>query len=420
MSQKSKFIIHGSKLLKGEIQVNGAKNAATPILAATLLTSQPCQIDNLPLIEDVFRMLELLKSMGAEIKWLAKRRIKICTKNLNPNNLDQKIVTALRSSILLIGPMLARFKKFSINKPGGCSIGARPINTHLSALQDLGAKIIKQKPFLHIRAQNLQGKEIVMNEFSVTAVENVLMTAVLAQGKTIILCAASEPHVQDLAHFLNKMGARISGIGTHTLKITGVHKLKGAEHEIIPDYIEMGTFICLAGALKSDIIIKNFKSEFLKSELVKFKQANLNLEIGNSSIRVRSSKNLKSVNVHNMPYPGFAADLIQPFSVLMTQATGESLIHDWMYEGRFEYLKDLIKMGARIKILDLHRVLISGPSALRGQKIKTYDLRAGASLIIAALTARGKSIIHDVYQVDRGYERIEERLQKLGADIERV
>lgn len=415
-----KFVIHGNKPLKGEIEVRGAKNAATPILAATLLTKESCEIANLPLIQDVFRMLELLKSMGVEIKWIGKRRIRICTKHINPNKLNQKTATALRSSILLIGPMLARFKKVTINKPGGCKIGARPIDTHLMALQSLGVKTIKEKKLLRITVSKIKADEFTMNEFSVTATENALMTAVLATGKTIINCAAQEPHVQDLAHFLNKMGASISGIGTNTLKIVGVKKLYGTKYKIIPDYTEMGTFICLAAATKSNIIIKNFKPEFLKFELLKFKQANIDFEIGKNQIHIKPSKNLKSVSVNNMPYPGFAADLLQPFSVLMTKANGQSLIHDWMYEGRFKYIEDLKRMGARVKILDKHRVLISGPSTLRGAQIKTYDLRAGASLIIAALSAKGKTIINDVYQVDRGYERIDKRLKKLGADIERV
>lgn len=416
-----KFIIKGGKPLKGTIQAMGAKNAATPILAGTLLTKAPCIISNLPLIEDVFRMLELLKSMGAEIKWLGKRKIKICTKNVNPKNLNQKTVCSLRSSILLIGPMLARFKSFSINKPGGCNIGARPIDTHLHALESLGAKITKERPFLHITAKNLKAAKITMLEFSVTATENAVMAAVCAQGKTIIYNSACDHYVQDLCNFLNKIGAKIFGIGTHILKITGNKKLHGADYQIMPDPIEMGTFICLAAATHSNILIKNFKPDFLRAEILKFKQAGIKMQIKHNTCKVlgKNSK-LKAVKVHNMPAPGFTADLLHPFAVLLTQAKGQSLVHDWMYEGRLKYINDLNKMGANALICDVHRALISGPSVLKGQEITSYDLRSGASLLIAGLCAKGRTVISDAYQVDRGYEKIEQRLQKLGADIARI
>ena len=416
-----KFIIKGRKQLKGTIQVRGAKNAATPILAGTLLTKDPCIISNLPLIEDVFRMIELLKRMGSEIEWLGKRKIKICTKAVNPKNLDQKTVCSLRSSILLMGPMLARFKNFFTHKPGGCNIGARPIDTHLIALQSLGAKIIKKRPFLHVQAKNLQGAEFTMPEFSLTASENAIMASVLAKGTSIIHCIASDHYVQDVCKFLNSMGAKILGIGTHTLKITGVKKLKGTKYKIMPDPIEMGTFICLAGACKSNILIRNFRSDFLRAEILKFRQAGLKLEIKNSTCKVLGKESkLRAVKVHNMPAPGFTADLLHPFAVLLTQAKGQSLIHDWMYEGRLKYINDLIKMGANALICDPHRALITGPTILAGQEITSYDLRAGASLLIAALAAKGRTVVADAYQVDRGYEKIEKRLSKCGALIKRL
>jgi len=415
-----KFIINGKKQLKGEIEVHGAKNAATPILAACLLTSQECVLENIPRIADVLNMLEILKSIGVKAEWLGEHKLQIQTKNLNLSKMDKTSIAKMRSSILLLGPLLARVGQQAIIMPGGCEIGVRPIDTHLMALENLGAKTTKNNKIYFLEAKKLIGREFVMNEFSVTATENAIMAAVLAQGETIIHCAAAEPHVQDLCNFLNKMGAQISGIGSHTLQIKGVKKLSGVNYKIISDPIETGTFICLAGAMQNNIIIKNCQPQFLKMELSKFQQANINCEISKNQILVKPTKNIKAVNIHNMPYPGFAADLLQPFAVLMTQANGLSLIHDWMYEDRFKYIIDLNKMGAHCFLCDPHRVLIQGPTALAGREITSYDLRAGASLLIAALTAKGKSVIHQAEIIDRGYEKIEQRLQQLGADIKRI
>lgn len=414
------FIINGGKPLRGEIEVRGAKNAATPILAACLLTDQECIIDNLPKIADVLNMINILESIGAEINWINSQKLSIKAKSLNLDKLDKQNASKMRSSVLLAGPILARLGQFVLDAPGGCEIGIRPLDAHFLALENLDVQITKNKNKYFLKTKNLIGKEFTMSEFSVTATENAIMASVLATGETKINCAAQEPHVQDLCKFLNKMGAQISGIGTHVLRIQGIKKMHGAKHKIIPDYTEMGTFICLAAATQSNIIIKNFRPEFLKLELEKFKQANINFKISKNQIQIKPSKNIKPVNIHNMPYPGFAADLLQPFAVLMTQAKGPSLIHDWMYENRLKYIKDLNKMHANCKILDPHRVLITGPTHLKAKKITSYDLRAGASLIIAALIARGKSIINQAEQVDRGYEKIEKRLQKLGAEIRRV
>jgi len=416
----SQFIIKGGKALRGEIEVRGAKNAATPILAATLLTKEECIIDNIPKILDVLRLIEILQSMGVDLEWLGEHKLRIQAKDLSLAKMNKVNISKMRSSILLAGPLLARLGETTIARPGGCKIGVRPIDTHLQALENLGAKIQQRKDAYFLKTEKLTGKEFVMSEFSVTATENALMTAVLAKGQTTMYCAASDIYIQDLVKFLNKMGAKIQGIGTHTLKIQGVKKLHGAKHKIIPDPIEMGTFVCLAAATRSNIVIRNFKPEFLKIELLKYKQAGVNFEINKSQIKIMPSKQLKAVNVHNMPHPGFTADLLQPFAVLMTQAQGTSLIHDWMYEKRQKYVDDLNKMGANCTICDPHRVLITGPTPLNGQEITSYDIRSGATLIIAALVAQGQSVISEIEQVDRGYEKIEERLQKLGADIQRI
>lgn len=428
-----KFIIHGGKPLKGEIEVRGAKNSATPILAATLLTDEPCELRNVPEIEDVLRMVELLKSAGARAEWLAPGHLRVCSRGADISKTDLGLISKLRSSILILGPVMARFDYFKFPHPGGCQIGSRIIDPHLMALADLGVETVSSRDVYESRRQILKGAEIVMDEFSVTGTENALMAATLAEGRTVIKCAASDFYVQDLAHFLKKMGAKISGIGTHTLVVDGVKKLNGADYAIMPDPIEMGTFVSLLAATKSRGIIKNFVPEFLEIELLKFKEANVNLSIQGlkkngdgwdyktGNLEVLPTTSLKAVKkIHNMPHPGFTADLIQPFTVLMTQAEGTSLVHDWMYEGRLKYIDELVKMGANAVVCDPHRALITGPTPLYGTNISSFDLRTGATLIIAALVAQGESIINNAYQVDRGYERIEERLQKLGADIKRV
>jgi UDP-N-acetylglucosamine 1-carboxyvinyltransferase len=429
-----KFIIEGGKPLKGQIGVAGAKNAATPILAACLLTTEPCLIENLPLITDVFAMIEILKSMGVKVNWLGKRSLRIqAPKDLNLEKINQDSVCKMRSSILLLGALISRFKKFSLPQPGGCIIGARPIDSHLDALESLGVKILVKDRCYFVEKKELVGNEITMKEFSVTATENTILAAVLAEGRTIIKCAAAEPYVQDLCYFLRKMGAKISGIGTHTLIIEGVKKLKGAQHFLIYDPIEMITFLSLAGAVKARMTIKNVIPEFIQSELVKFEEVNLAFKIKNQKIfkkgwnyqvadvEVWPSGHLLAVKkVHNMPYPGFAADGLPPFAVLLTQAEGTSLVHDWMFEGRQKYIDELNKMGANAIICDPHRALITGPTPLYGTKITSFDLRAGATLIIAALVAKGQSEINNVQQVDRGYEMIEKRLKKIGASIRRI
>lgn len=427
------FIINGGCLLTGDIEVCGAKNAATPILAASLLTKEECLIDNLPLIEDVFRMITILKSLGADIRWLGPRTLKIKADKIVPAKMDFELVSQLRSSVLLMGALSGRKNIFKMIKPGGCQLGSRILDPHIDGLKMLGVKIDRGDDCYEIDASSLKGAEIVMGEFSVTATENLILAAVLARGTTVIKCAAAEPYVQDLCYFLKKMGANIEGVGTHTLIIEGREELKGSRHTVIPDPIEMGTFICLAGASKSEITIKNVVPQFIELELLKFKEAGLNFKILNKKVfsegwgyqtadlKIIPPFKIKAIKkIHNMPYPGFAADLIPPFALLMTQAKGVSLIHDWMYEGRLRYIDELQRLGANAFICDPHRALITGPTPLEGKEITSFDLRAGATLILAALIAKGETVINNAYQVDRGYEKIEERLQKIGADIKRI
>lgn len=415
------FEVCGQKRLSGTIDVRGSKNATTPILAATLLSKGRCTISNLPLIEDVFRMIEILESMGAETKWLGKRKIIIKTERINPQKIDFGIVKKLRSSILFLGPLSAKFDKFRIYHPGGCKIGIRPMDTHFDALKKMGVRVRQKGKIYYVDATGRTKADIVLKEFSVTGTENAMMLAAGIPGKTIIKIAAAEPHVQDLGKFLISMGAEIKGLGTHTLEIRGRKNLHGASHEIIPDANEAATFLIMGVATKSRIKVGNAREEHLDLVLEKLREFGADFRIRKNYIEVIPSKNLKAVSkVDTRPYPGVPTDVQAPFGVLATQAKGETLIHDSLYESRFNYVKEIQKMGAGAKVLDAHRVIIKGPTKLKGTAIESYDLRAGATLIIAALLAKGKTIIRDVYQVDRGYEKIEERLQKIGADIRRV
>jgi UDP-N-acetylglucosamine 1-carboxyvinyltransferase len=416
-----KFVINGGKPLEGKIDIMGSKNAATPILSACLLTKEECIIDNIPLIADVMKMIEILESMGVETEWIGKRKLKIkAGSNVDPEKMDFEIVGHMRSSILLLGSLLARFKKFKIKQPGGCIIGARPVGIHFDALEALGAKITSENGFYCFETDRLIGKKIVLKEFSVTATENLMMAAALAEGITTIKIAAIEPHVQDLARFLNKMGAKIKGLGIHTIQIQGVKKMHGAEHKIIPDPIEAGTFAIAAVATKGNVEINNINPHELDLVIEKLREIGANIEVKNNKLLIKPASKFNAIKkIETRTYPGIPTDLQAPFAVLTTQTEGTTLIHDTMYEGRLAYINELNKMGADAVICDPHRALITGPTPLYGQNITSFDLRAGATLIIAALLAEGKSTISKIDQVDRGYEKIEERLRNLGADIRR-
>lgn len=415
------FEIIGQKKLKGSIDVRGSKNAATPILAATLLTSEECVVSNLPLIEDVFRMVEILVSMGAKIEWIEKRTLRIKNDKIDPTKMDLHAVRKMRSSILLFGSLSARFPKFKMPCPGGCVIGARPMDTHFDALYKLGVNVVERDGFFVVDAKKRKANKVVLKEFSVTGTENALMLAAGMSGKTMIKIAATEPHVQDLANFLVKMGAKIEGIGTHTLEITGVKKLKGVKYEIIPDFNEAATFLIMGVATGSPITVNNAIENHLDLVLEKLREFGADFKIKGRSIQVVPAKKLVSIKkLETRTYPGIPTDVQAPFGVLATQAQGNTFIFDTLFEGRFSYVSELEKMGARATVLNPHQVFVHGPVKLRGTTIKSFDLRAGASLIIAALCAKGKTIINDAYQVDRGYEKIEGRLKKLGVNIKRV
>jgi len=420
-----KLFIKGGYPLEGEIDVRGSKNAATPIIAATLLTSKPCVLKNLPRITDVLKMLEVVESLGAEVSFIDDRTVRVEAKNIDPSSLDTELISKMRSSALLMGSLVARFDSFKIPHPGGCVIGSRPMDTHILGFKKMGVVVEENgtgrvSSYSFSRKGRLKGKEIVLEEFSVTATENVLMAAVLAKGKTVIKTAAAEPHVQALAAFLKGMGARIKGEGTNEIEVRGVEELGGTEMEIPCDYIEAGTFIVLALGAKGRVEVKNVPVDHLSLFLEKMKRFGGKLKIKKNSVLVSPSKSLSIDKIKIRPHPGMPTDLQAPMGVLSTQAKGLTLIHDTLYEGRLKYLEELNKMGAEIVMCDPHRAIVNGPTKLYGAKLDPLDLRAGAALIIAGIMAEGETVIKDVSQADRGYEEIEKRLQGIGANIKRV
>jgi len=416
-----KFIIKGGKPLAGMVEIWGSKNAAGAIIAATLLTDEECVLDNLPKVSDVLSLLKILEKIGADISWLGERKIKVrAGKNLDSEKIDTELVSKSRIPVLLIGSLISRFSNFKISPPGGDRIGIRPISTHLEALKKLGIKVEQEDDFYCFNTEDLKGSEIVLREFSVTATENLMMVAVLAPGQTIIKGAACEPQVQDLGKMLKNMGAKIEGVGTHTISIEGVTKLKGTSHQIIPDPLEVGTFLATGILTPGEIEIKNVIPSHLDFFIAKLEEMGVNLQKGPDFLKVIFSPNLKPTRIQSLPYPGFPTDLIPVILPILTQAQGKSLVHDPLYENRFNYTQELRKMGADIEVVDPHRAFVFGKTPLQGVRIESWDIRAGASLIIAALLAKGQTTIENIYQIDRGYERIEEKLQKLGADIKRV
>lgn len=418
-----KFIINGGKALSGDITLKGFKNSATPIIAATILSDKLCLLKNIPRIGDVLKILEIMKSAGSKQKWISEDQIEIDNGSFDPDSLDQGLMSEIRSSILLIGPILARFGRASFVTPGGCRIGSRPIDTHLEALKDLGVRISfdESSGVYSADSRNIKaGSEIILKELSVTATENLLMLG--AAHPFIVRLAAVEPHVEDLIKFLKKLGIVVESLGSHSFRmVPGKHKEGLVEYEIINDPIEAGTLAILGGATKSDINIIGVERDHLDAPLRKLKEFGVPFSMDGKVLKIEGTKAvLKAAQVKTMPYPGLPTDLQAPFGVLATQAEGASLIFDTMYENRLKYINELKKMGADATILDPHRAVINGPTVLYGAEIESLDLRAGATLVIAALVAEGQSVLGGVEQIDRGYENLDGRLRELGADISRI
>jgi UDP-N-acetylglucosamine 1-carboxyvinyltransferase len=422
-----KFIIEGGTQLRGTVTPSGNKNAALPMLAACLLTDAPVTLRNVPRIRDVEDMLALLVSLGVEVREESRHDLFLHARNIRTTELDRDICSRIRTSILFAGPMLARMNQISLPPPGGDVIGRRRLDTHLHALRALGAEIRVNDGF-DMRADGLRGKDVFLDEASVTGTENTLMAAVLAKGTTIIRNAASEPHVQDLANLLNRMGAHIDGIGSNTYTIHGVDKLHGAEFVIGPDYIETGSFIGLAAVTRGELTIKNAAPEHLRMVLLTFQRLGVDCQVRGNDVFVSAHQTLRIENdLHDaVPtiadgiWPAFPTDLMSIMLVIATQCQGTVLMWEKMFEGRMFWVDKLMNMGGRVILCDPHRAVVVGPSDLHGERLESPDIRAGMALLLAALCARGQSAIGNVGQIDRGYEQIEEKLKGLGARIERV
>lgn len=414
----SKFIINGGNALKGEINVKGAKNAALKIIPAAILSKETITIKNLPDIEDVSLALELANDLGAEIK-RSKNQVEINCENIRKTELLPQIANKFRASIMFVGPLLARFGEVKFPHPGGCVIGAsgRPIDIFLNSFACLGSEIIENENHYHIKAKKLRGCEYFFPLISVTGTESFILTAVLAEGSTILKNCAMEPEIKALADYLNSQGAKISGAGTPNITIEGVKTINAGDFEIIPDRIETGSFAIMAAAAKSEITISACNPEHILILLNIFKIIGIPFSAGNDYIKIMPAKDIKPYSIKTKEYPGFPTDLQSPFTLLMTQAQGSSLIHETIYDRRLMFTDMLMQMGADIIMCDPHRVVVNGPTKLYGKKLISPDLRAGITLLIAALIAQGQTEIDNIYQINRGYENIDDRLRALGADI---
>lgn len=416
-----KFIITGGNALSGEIAVGGAKNNAQIMLPVSLLSTEAMTIKNLPLIDGVEKSLELLTDLGAQIE-RAENQVIINTANINKTELDPKLADKFRTSVMFVGPLLARFKEVRFPHPGGCVIGAagRPIDLFLEGFEAMGAKVEMGEKFYHIYADELHGCDYFFSTMSVTGTQSMIITASLVPGKTILRNCAMEPEIIALADYLNEQGAQITGAGTPTIIIEGVEKINAGECHIIPDRIEAGSFALMAAATKSDLKITHCNPDHLLNLLTIFKKIGVNFETGPDWIFMKRSNDIHSYGLKTHEYPGFPTDLQSPYVVLMTQAKGQCLIQETIYDRRLIWTDMLSQMGANIITCDPHRVVVSGPTGLYGKKLISPDIRAGIALVIAALAAQGVTEIDNIYQIDRGYEKLDERLRKIGADIKRV
>lgn len=425
-----KFVIEGKCPLNGEVTPSGNKNAALPMLAACLLTDEPVILNNVPDIRDAQSMRLLLESLGVEVTSHGNHTWHIQAKEIHPANLDPDLCKRIRASILLAGPMTARIGGLMLPPPGGDVIGRRRVDTHILALEALGAQVEFDRGdrLFHFRAKGLVGTNILLDEASVTATENAIMAAVIAKGDTVLRNAASEPHVQELCHFLNSLGAKIENIGSNTLHIQGVSKLNGGEFSIGPDYLEVVSFIGASVVTGGSIRIRNAGVEYLDMISMVFKRLGVTWNVVGEDIVVPHDQELviepdlgnAIPEITVMPWPAFPTDLMSIAIVVATQSQGSVLFHDWMYPSRMFFIDKLVSMGAHIVLCDPHRSIVQGPTTLFGEKMESPDIRAGMALVLAALAAEGRSVIANIRQIDRGYERIDEKLKALGASIERV
>jgi UDP-N-acetylglucosamine 1-carboxyvinyltransferase len=417
-----KLIITGGARLSGELRISGAKNAALPILAATLLSESPVSVGNIPHLHDITTTMELLGRMGVHLTVDEKMNIEVDSSTINSFVAPYELVRTMRASILVLGPLVARFGEAHVSLPGGCAIGSRPVDIHINGLIKMGADITVENGFIHAKATRLKGCRLVLEQITVTGTENLLMAAVLAEGTTIIENAAKEPEVTDLAHFLNKMGAKITGIGSDVLVIEGVEKLgvDSIHYDILPDRIETGTYLIAAAITGGSIKLKNTRPDILDSVLEKLVEAGAEITTGEDWIKLDMHGNKpKAVSVRTSPYPAFPTDMQAQFTAMNAIADGVGIITETVFENRFMHVQELQRMGADIR-LESNTAICTGASKLTGAPVMATDLRASASLVIAALVAEGDTLVDRIYHIDRGYDHIEEKLSQLGATIRRV
>jgi UDP-N-acetylglucosamine 1-carboxyvinyltransferase len=417
-----KFVIRGGEPLLGTVHISGAKNAALPCMAAALLTDQPVILENIPQVRDIQTTRNLLAAMGAEVELgygRAHHRTTIHCSDLASPEASYELVKTMRASTLVLGPLVARCGRARVSLPGGCAIGARPIDQHIKGLEQLGAKITQDHGYVEASAKRLKGAEIVFDKITVTGTEDLLMAATLADGETILQNCAREPEVADLADLLNKMGAKIEGAGTPTIRVKGVSKLKGAKHRIIPDRIEAGTFIIAGAMTGGDLNIAGCDPEHLAALLAKLHQVGVKTKLTTESVRVMGDNPFTGADMSTEEHPGFPTDCQAQFMALATQAEGTSIVTENIFENRFMHAQELVRMGANIKI-EGRRAVVRGKTPLSAAAVLASDLRASASLVLAALVADGETIIDRVYHIDRGYENIEEKLKTVGAQIKRM
>ena len=413
------YVIKGGNPLVGEVEIGGAKNAALGILAAAIMTDETVIIDNLPNVRDINVLLSAMEGIGAKIERLGEHRVKINGSLIHDLSVDYEYINKIRASYYLLGALLGKYKKAEVAFPGGCAIGTRPIDLHLKGFRALGADVDIQHGLISATAEHLVGNHIYLDKVSVGATINIMMAASMAEGKTIIENAAKEPHVVDVANFLNSMGANIRGAGTDVIRIVGVEKLHKTEYSIIPDQIEAGTFMFAAAATKGDVTVKNVIPKHLEATTAKLIEIGCEVEEFDDAVRVVSSKPLHHTQVTTLPYPGFPTDMQPQMSVLLALAEGTSTVTESIFENRFKYVDELTRMGASIKV-EGNTAIIDGVSRYTGANISAPDLRAGAALVLAAMSAEGFSTVDDIRYIERGYEDFHLKLQGLGAQIELV
>ena len=414
-----KLVIQGGTTLNGEVSISGAKNAALPILCASLLTAETLKIENVPQLNDVTTMLALLRQMGIDITQDGKQGVELAAASLSNLVAPYEMVKTMRAAILVLGPMLARAGKAMVSLPGGCAIGLRPVDQHIKGLQAMGAEIKIDHGYIHAQAKHLTGAHIVMDLVTVTGTENLMMAATLANGTTVLENAAREPEVTNLADCLIAMGAKIYGAGSDTITIEGVRTLHGATHRVMPDRIETGTFLVAAAASGGEIYLRDTRADILTAVLDKLREAGATIESGQDWISLKMKGVLKSINLRTAPYPAFPTDMQAQFMVLNSVAEGTSIITETIFENRFMHVQELKRMGANIEV-EGSAAIVHGVASLDGTNVMATDLRASASLVLAGLIARGETTIERIYHLDRGYEHIDEKLTRLGAKVRRL